>query len=112
MTAKSLKSTKLTMEIDDGKEPKIDKVINGGQKRQRAQNWQNRQWRSTTAMSPKSTKSMMVVDDGNEPETNKIDNGGWWWQWAQNWQNQQWRLMTAKSPKISNVLVSWGKPRW
>jgi hypothetical protein len=33
-TAKSQKSTKLTMEIDDGNEPKINKIDHGGQQQQ------------------------------------------------------------------------------
>jgi hypothetical protein len=31
MMVKSLKSTKVSMEVNDGKKPNIDKVVNGGQ---------------------------------------------------------------------------------
>jgi hypothetical protein len=58
--AMSLTSITLSMEVKNGKEPKIDKIDDVGQKRQRAQNRQNLRCRSKTAKSPKLMEYLLL----------------------------------------------------
>jgi hypothetical protein len=72
----SLTSARSTLEVDHGNEPKIDKIGNGCQWWQWAQNWQNWHWMLMMAMSPKLAKKTMGINNGDGAKIDKFNNVG------------------------------------